>query len=109
VRVLSVESGAQRVREEVVVAIPPSLVVERDEEQVVALECLQHLLAVAAAGEGVTEWPDELVEDGGVEEKGEHLLGLGAKHLLEEVVEDEPVGARELLHEPRDTAPPPAA
>jgi len=46
------QTGAQCVGEEVVVAIPPALVVERDDEQVLALEGLQHRLTVGATSQG---------------------------------------------------------
>jgi hypothetical protein len=55
VGVLGLEPGAQRVGEEVVVAIPVSLVVQWEEEEVVALQPLEQLFAVAAAGERVAQ------------------------------------------------------
>jgi len=39
----------------VVVAVPGALIVERDDEQVAALELLEHGAAVVASGEGVAE------------------------------------------------------
>ena len=74
-------------------------VVEGDDEEVVALERLEHGGAVAAAGDGVAERAGEPVEHGGVEEEGAHVVGLAAQHLLDEVVEDEPVAAGEVLDE----------
>jgi hypothetical protein len=53
--VLAKESSPERLREQVVVAVPGALVVERDDEQVAALELLEHGAAVATSGEGVAE------------------------------------------------------
>ena len=53
--ILGLEPGAQRVGEEVVVAIPVSLVVQWGQEEVVALQPLEQRLAVAAAGERVAQ------------------------------------------------------
>ena len=98
------QPGAQRVGEEVVVAVPPALVVERDDEQVLALEGLEHRLTVGAAGQRVAEAAGQLVEHGGVEQERAHLVRLAVQHLLDEVVEDEPVAAGEGLDEPGDVA-----
>jgi hypothetical protein len=54
-RVLVKEPSPERLREQVVVAVPGALVVERDYEQVAALELLQHGAAVVASSEGVAE------------------------------------------------------
>jgi hypothetical protein len=53
--VLTQESSPERLREQVVVAVPGALIVERDDEQVAALELLEHGAAVVASGEGVAE------------------------------------------------------
>ena len=100
------QTGTQRVGEEVVVAVPPALVVERDDEQVLALERLQHRLTVGATGQGVAEAAGHLVEHGGVEQERAHLVRLPAQNLLDEVVEDEPMASREGLDEPSDVSRP---
>ncbi len=105
-RVVRAEPGAQGIGEEVVVAPPPALVVEGDDEEVGPFERLQHLLPVVSAGQRVTEAAGELVEHAGVEEEGPDAVGLGVEDLLEEVVEDEAVAAGELLDEPLDAAGP---
>ena len=99
------QPGTQRVGEEVVVAVPPALVVERDDEQVLALEGLQHRLTVGATGQGVAEAAGQLVEHGGVEQERAYLVRLPVQHLLDEVVEDEPMASGERLDEPGDVAP----
>src|SRR3712207_8574608 len=45
------EATAQEVGEEVMVAVPASLVVQRHDEEVVMLQPLQHLLPVIASGD----------------------------------------------------------
>jgi hypothetical protein len=59
------QTSTQCVGEEVVVAIPPALVIERDDEQVLALEGLEHRLTVGPTGQGVAETAGQLVEHGG--------------------------------------------
>ena len=64
-RPLGVTSGqelAQELGEEVVVAVQRLLVVEGDDEQVLALEVGEHPRAVAPAGQGIAEGRRELVE-----------------------------------------------
>jgi HD superfamily phosphohydrolase YqeK len=48
------QARTQHVREQMVVAIPPAAIVERDQEQVPAVQGLQHDLAPALAGDGIT-------------------------------------------------------
>ena len=100
------QTGTQRVGEEVVVAVPPALVVERDDEQVLALKGLQHRLTVGATGQGVAQAAGHLVEHGGVEQERAHHVRLPAQNLLDEVVEDEPMASREGLDEPSDVSRP---
>ena len=87
-----------------VVAIPPALVVERDDEQVLALEGLEQRLTVGASGQGVAETAGQLVQHGGLEQERADLVRLPLQHLLDEVVEDEPMASGEGLDEPGDVA-----
>jgi hypothetical protein len=50
IRLLLEQPRLEDVREELVVAIPPTLVVERNDEQIAALEGLQHRIAAIATG-----------------------------------------------------------
>ena len=52
---LAHEAAAQEVGEEVMVAVPAALVVQSDDEEVLPLQPLQHLLPVVAAGERVAQ------------------------------------------------------
>ncbi len=98
------QTGTQCVGEEVVVAVPPALVVERDDEQVLALEGLEHRLTVGPTGQGVAETAGQLVEHGGVEQERADLVRLPVQDLLDEVVEDEPMASGEGLDEPGDVS-----
>ena len=94
------QPGAEDLREQRVVAVPPPLVVERDDEQVRALELLQSRLAVRAAGDRIAERSAHAVEERGPQEE---VLGLGrqaAEDLLDDVVEDETVAGAEPPHLP---------
>ena len=98
------QTGTQCVGEEVVVAVPPALVVERDDEEVLALEGLEHRLTVGPAGQRVAETAGQLVEHGGVEQERADLVRLPVQDLLDEVVEDEPMASGESLDEPGDVS-----
>jgi hypothetical protein len=71
-------AGTQRVSEEVVVAVPPPLVVQRDNEQISALKRLEHLLTIGTTGQRITETARHLLQHRGVEQKRSHHLGLPA-------------------------------
>ncbi len=100
------QTGTQCVGEQMVVAEPAALVVERDDEQVLALEGLQHQLTVGAESQGVAQTAAQLVEHGGVEQEGAYLVRLPAQNLLNQVVEDEPMASREGLDKPSDVSTP---
>ncbi len=63
------QARLQHVGEEVVVAIPPTPVVERDEEQVPSIERLQRRLAAALAGDGVAQRPAQPGQDRGLQQE----------------------------------------
>ncbi len=100
------QTGTQRVGEQLVVAVPPALIVERDDEQVLALKGLQHQLTVRATSQGVAKPTRQLVEHGSVEQEGPYLVRLPVQHLLNKVVKDEPMASRERLDKPSDVSRP---
>jgi hypothetical protein len=57
------EMRAQDVGEEVVVAIPPALVVQRHHEQVAALQTRKHCLPTGLTRDGIAERRAEAVEN----------------------------------------------
>ena len=101
---LALQVGAQEIGEQVVVAPPPPLLVERDQEQAGPLDRLQQLLAVRAAHHGVAQRPAQPVEDRGLQQERAQLGRLAFEHLLGEVVEHEAVAPGELGDEPGDVA-----
>ena len=101
VGVLGEQARAEHVGEQVVVAVPGALVVEGDDEQIAALELLQHAPAVVAGGDGIAETPGEVVEDGGAEQEVADLVWLACENFVGEVVDDEAVAPRERLDEVR--------
>ena len=97
-RVLHREPLAQHVGEQVVEAVPAAPVVERDHEEVVALELLEHPLAVGASGQCVGEVRRDPPRDADVEQEGGHLGRLPGQDLLDEVVGDRAQVAGQLAH-----------
>jgi hypothetical protein len=99
VRPLLLEPCAEQGGEQVVVAPPAAHLVQRHQEQVGPLDLLQQPLAVAAAGDGVTQRAAQSLQHRGLQQELAHLLGLAVEHLLGQVVEDVPVAAAEAGHE----------
>src|SRR5215471_17400695 len=110
-RCLSVELGQSRavallqanleeVGEEPVVSIPAALVVKSEQEEVRALDALQHLLTVGPARDRVTEGPAQTFENRGLEQEAPDLVWLPLQHLLGQVVKDVAVAACEARDDP---------
>ena len=96
------EVGPQHVREQVVVAVPVAAVVERDQEQVGAVQRLQGGLAAGPTGHGVAQRAAQPVQQAGAQQEGADLFGLPLQHLLDQVVDDVPVVAGEAGDEGAD-------
>ena len=92
---LVVQACLQHVGEQMVVAIPPAAVIERDQEQVPAVQRLQHGLAAALPGDGIAQRAAQPAQDGGLQQEGLDTIGLTRQHLLGQVVDDVAVIARE--------------
>ena len=91
----SFELGLEHLPEQMVVAEPAALVVEGDDEQVLALELLEHLRRVIAFEHGVAELRAHALENGGLKQELE-LRRLDAVELLgSQIVRDEAVVAAE--------------
>ena len=104
-RLLVEEPGLQDVGEQVVVAVPLAAVVQRDQEQVVPVEGLQHGPTAVLPGEGVAQGAVHPVEDGGLQQERLDVVRLALQDLLDEVVDDVAVVAREAGDEGGDVVP----
>jgi hypothetical protein len=87
------------VRQELVVAEPRALSVERDDERVRFLQCQQHLLGARAAGQQVGELTVHPVDKRGSQQHALNLARLALEHLGHQVLPDSAVGPGELGHE----------
>ena len=103
---LASEATAQEVGKQVVVAIPAPIVVQRDDEEVVPLQFLQHLLTIRATGERIAQRTTQVTEDGGLEEKLPYPPGLAFEDLFGQIVEDVAVAAGEGFDKARDVLAP---
>src|SRR5512147_1241909 len=76
----ALEMLVEHVREKVMVAVPVPVVVEGNQKQVPAFQFLQDRLAVDLFGglsnDGLAERAAKALEDGRLEQKGAHRLGL---------------------------------
>jgi hypothetical protein len=87
--------GTEKIAEQLMEAKPAALLVQGDQEQVGALQFLQHVLAVGPAGDRVTERTSEPFQDRGLEQERPYPVGLALQDLLAQVVQDVAMGARE--------------
>src|SRR6185503_14926879 len=102
---MSAESLAERTREQVVVAIPASLVVERDDEQVLTLGTLEHLLPIGASGDRVAYSGGQAIEYRRFLQKGLHWVRLVLQNVFDQVVDDVAMAPRECGDERVDVRP----
>jgi hypothetical protein len=93
------ETGPQEIAEQMMEAVPATLLVEGNEEQVGAFQLFEHLLAIGIPGESVAELAAEPLQDGGPEQEGPHPLWLALEHLLAQVVEHVAMGSTEAFQE----------
>jgi hypothetical protein len=85
------ELAAQQLGEQMVVAVPLPVVVQRHQEQVLPLQRLDDLRGVGRAGDGVAERGTEPGEDGGSLQELPDLARLAAEYLIGQEADDEPV------------------
>src|SRR5664279_6079668 len=85
----------QHVREKVVVAVPVTAVVERNQEQVGAVQRLQGGPSAGLTSHGIAKRAAQPVQQAGPQQEGPDLLCLTLQNLLDQVVHDVPVIARE--------------
>ena len=85
--------------EQMVVAEPASPVVERDDEQIEAVELLEDVLGLLDARHGVAQRRGQPVEDRGVEQESSDPVGKPGQNLVSEVVGHVAVVTGELVDE----------
>src|SRR5579859_6551707 len=90
---------AKHLREQMVIAVPLTGVVQRHEEEVLALEEVDDICRVSGPGDCVAKGRAEPVQDGRPREELPDVTRQSAQHLLGEKVDDEPVLASELPDE----------
>jgi hypothetical protein len=93
--VLGQQASAKDIAEEMVVPVPGTLSVQRDQEHVAAVQIRQHLAAVRPAGDRVAQGTGQPVEDRGPQQELPHFRALTGKDLVHQVVDDETIAARE--------------
>ena len=89
----------QEIREQVVVAKPRALGVERDDERVRVLELQQDPFRARAAGQQIGQLAVDPIEQGGAQQQLLDVVGLALQHLGEQVLGDRAVAAGELRDE----------
>src|SRR5829696_1721691 len=98
-RLFASEALAEKVGEEVMVAVPPTLIVERHHEEVLPLESLQHNLSVAATCQCVAQRSRHASQHRGREQEIPHDYRLARKDLIGQEVQHVAVAAGEGLDE----------
>jgi hypothetical protein len=68
-RLRLLQSTAQHLGKQGVVAIPLPLVIEWNEKQVGMLQVLQQHLAIVPFSHGIAQWPTQAVQDAGLQHK----------------------------------------
>ena len=86
--------AAQQVAEQVVVAEPAALVVQRHQEDLVRLEVFENRGAVRLFAQRIAQLGAEALETGSLVEEGLYRRRLAVDHFLEQVIVDQSVGAR---------------
>ena len=100
------ETCSQHIGEEMVVAIPPPLIVERNQEEVAPIQRFQHRLAAGLAGNGITQGTAQPAQDGGLQQEGLDQAGLTLHDLLDEIVDHIAIVASETGNEAGDIVAP---
>jgi hypothetical protein len=87
--------GGEHFGKEVVIAIPVTPIIQRDDKEVTALQGLQPRLASLLAGDGIAQWTMQAVENSGLEQEVADRAGLPLQDLFDQIVHDISVVAGE--------------
>ena len=105
VRLLAQQARPQDICEQVVVSVPLAACVERDHEEIPAIEDLERGLTAILPRDGVAQGTGQPIEDAGPQQEPAHVFRLSLQHFLDEVVDDEAIVAGETLDEAVDIVP----
>jgi hypothetical protein len=83
----------QQIGEQVVIAEPAALLIQRHQEYLVPLQVLQDCRAVMGIAQGIAEFGAESLEARGLLQEGLDLGGLLVDHLFQQVIADQLFGA----------------
>ena len=84
----SLELRTEEVAEQVVIAIPLALIVERDDEGIRTRELLKRTSCVLCVEHCIAQGRCHLIEDRRPKQETLEMVGLALEHLLQEVVGD---------------------
>ena len=98
-RLFVFEVRPEDVGEEVVIAVPTALIVERDNKEVSTLESTYHRFAIATSDDGIAEWPAQPIKNAGVQKEHPDLVRYSLQYFLNQIVHDVSVVACELCDE----------
>ena len=91
---LSAQSVQEKFTQQMVVPIPVSVLVQRNEQELIALQSLQHRGGIEYAGDRTAQGGVHPVENGRFQQEVDNRLRLGGKHILE-ILGDRPRRARD--------------
>src|SRR5262245_18478690 len=74
----------EEIAQQVVIAIPAILLIDRRKQKLLMIERFQQLGAVRVFRNGLAQRTVKTVKDGGLKKKIDDLVGLGRKRILEE-------------------------
>ena len=91
----------QQIGEEMVIAVPPPLIVQRDDEKVSTVEILEGFLPGSSGVEhnGITQGAAQAVEDRRAQQECLNAFGLLLQDFFDQVIHDEVVAAGERADE----------
>ncbi|WP_155853964.1 aminoglycoside phosphotransferase family protein [Arthrobacter sp. H5] len=93
---------SENIGEESVIPVPPPLVIQWHDEQVVALQDLKKFAAIRPARHGFAERTTETVQERGAEQEITEVVRLTPQHLFAQIIDHEAVAAGECLDETGD-------
>ena len=105
VRLLAQQARPEDIREQVVVSVPLAARVERDHEEIPAIEDLERGLTAILSRDRIAQGTGQPIQDAGPEEEPAHVVGLSMQDFLDEVVDDEAIVAGETRDEAVDIVP----